>query len=137
MNPRNWSLRARLIAVMVALLAVTSIIIGGVMFLAVQNALWGQFDVSVQNAAQRIGHPREGDDGPTGSGSQLDPGTIVAGYGFDGTTAGYYKTSGTAQSPLLRTQLSSVRPVASRYGIIGGNAARARLSICRASRIFS
>jgi two-component system, OmpR family, sensor kinase len=110
MNPRNWSLRARLIAVMVALLAVTSIIIGGVMFLAVKNALWGQFDVSVQNAAQRIGH-RDGDDGPTGSGSQLDPGTIVAGYGFDGTTAGYYKTSGTAQSPLLRTQLSAVHRV--------------------------
>jgi two-component system OmpR family sensor kinase len=99
-NPHSWTLRARLIAVMVALVAATSIVIGGVMFVAVRNALWVQFDAQVQTAAQRVGH---NDGGPNGGGYQ-EPGTIAAGFAVDGTDVGSYST-GDATSSLTPQQL--------------------------------
>src|SRR3954454_13959855 len=103
MNPRNWTLRARLIAVMVGLVAATSIVIGGVMFIAVRNVLWAQFDGSVQTAALRVGH---NDDGPSGKNPQ-DAGTIAAGFAVDGSKVGlYYTDSGT--SDLSASQLRAI-----------------------------
>lgn len=108
MNPRNWSLRARLIALMVALVAATSVVIGGVMFIAVRNVLWNQFDSAVQTAAQRLNPHGRDDDGPTGSGYR-DAGTIEAFFGSDGTDVGSYYASPSAGPSLLPSkQLAAV-----------------------------
>jgi two-component system OmpR family sensor kinase len=107
MNPRTWSLRARLIAVMVALVAVTSIVIGGVMFIAVENALWGQFDGDVQTAVQRVDDGRHGS---TGIGGDFqDQGTIVAAYPDSGNSLGsYYRDSSGTTTDLTAVQLKTL-----------------------------
>jgi two-component system OmpR family sensor kinase len=108
-NPHSWTLRARLIAVMVALVAATSVVIGGVMFVAVKSTLWGQFDSVVQTAAERIDGPHGG--GGIGNDNQ-DAGTIVAGFGVDGRTVGYYYPAGSSDvSDLSGAQLSAVASV--------------------------
>jgi two-component system OmpR family sensor kinase len=114
MNPRNWTLRARLIAVMVALVAATSVVIGGVMFIAVRNALWAQFDTDVQTTAHRVA---QSDDAPSGHGYQ-DAGTIAAGFAVDGSSAGVYYT-GRGTSALTSRQLQAI----GRANFDGGTAA--------------
>jgi two-component system, OmpR family, sensor kinase len=52
LRPRDWSLRTRLSALVVVLLAVTSVVIGGVMFYFVSQSLSDQFDNQLDTASQ-------------------------------------------------------------------------------------
>ncbi len=75
-HPHSWTLRTRLITVMVALVAVTSVVIGGVMFFVIRQSQSDEFDQQVGNAgahgAFQIGQssstsPDTDGDTPTGT----------------------------------------------------------------------
>ncbi|WP_375401328.1 sensor histidine kinase [uncultured Amnibacterium sp.] len=106
---RNWTLRTRLIALVVALLAVTSIVIGGVMFLVLSTAMSNQFDSQLANDAQRITH---GNGGPSARGELIDPGTIAVGFDdYGNSLGGGYFSSSTKMTALPGAQISALRVV--------------------------
>jgi two-component system, OmpR family, sensor kinase len=112
-NPRNWTLRTRLIAVMVALVAATSIVIGGVMAIVVWQSYSKQFDASVQTAAQNFQRVVSGgafENGPAQLG--VDVGAIVAFYPDSvGTASGAYIAGGDTEhaQTLTAAQLEAIR----------------------------
>jgi two-component system OmpR family sensor kinase len=110
MHPHNWTLRTRLIAVMVALVAATSVIIGGVMFLMVRNALLSNFDGTLNNSLQRVTHANGG---PGRGGDLIDPRTIVAEFPTNGAAAsGSIFDSDGSPSDLRSAQLQAIAPAA-------------------------
>ncbi|HEY8317864.1 MAG TPA: HAMP domain-containing sensor histidine kinase [Amnibacterium sp.] len=114
MNPHNWTLRTRLIAVTVALVAATSVVIGGVMFLMVRNQLLTNFDTNLDNSLLRLTHAGGG---PGREGPFIDAGTIVAEFPSNGSArTGSIYSSGGAPSALSAAQLSAIVPIASSDG---------------------
>lgn len=113
---RNWTLRSRLIALVVALLAVTSILVGGVAFLVLRGALAEQFDTGLQSDAQNFlrmggGAAPGGTNGPASVG-------MVLGSVNEGQFVAFRVTSVTstgAQGPALSTgDTSAVESVGTR-----------------------
>ena len=104
---RNWTLRTRLIALVVALLAVTSIVIGGVMFLVLRNTLSAQFDLGVQNAAQRNAHPQGGLRYLV---TGLDEGDVIGLFDTVSGNQGAFKAGSMDLKPLSASQVSQMAP---------------------------
>ena len=76
LSPRRWTLRARLIGVVVALLAVVCILVGGAVTLSLRGFLYGKLDAQVTAVTSRALGGYDGDDRPRtapgyGSGPQL------------------------------------------------------------------
>ncbi|WP_443033964.1 sensor histidine kinase [Streptomyces sp. CA2R106] len=75
--PRRWSLRRRLVASCVALVAVVCAVIGAVTIFALHDFLYGQLDAKVHDTAARADGPRPDQSGPgqnvPGSQSTLGP----------------------------------------------------------------
>jgi two-component system OmpR family sensor kinase len=74
-GPGRWSLRARLIGVLVTMLAIVSMVIGVVSVFALHSYLMGQLDEKVATAAERTAHNQ-----PLAQGFGLaqDEGTVIA-----------------------------------------------------------
>jgi two-component system, OmpR family, sensor kinase len=99
---RGWSLRARLIAALVALLAVACVTIGVASEVAVSRIQMAQLDSQLKSAADRTPHdsgpqhepggPQPG--GPRGDGPGPPPGTLVMHVGDSGVTAWVIDTDG-------------------------------------------
>jgi two-component system OmpR family sensor kinase len=114
MHPHSWTLRTRLIAVMVALVAATSIIIGGVMFLMVRNALLSNFDENLDHSLQRL---TNAGGGPGHDGNFIDPRTIVAEFPLNGAAdSGSIFDANGSDSPLTASQLGAVARIADHDG---------------------
>ncbi len=112
MNPKNWTLRTRLIALTVALVTATSIVIGGVMFFMVRSALLGNFDGTLDNSLQRLTHA-EG--GPGRGANIIDPKTVVAEFPTNGAAvSGIIFDSETTSTALKTAQLRAIAPAAQR-----------------------
>jgi two-component system, OmpR family, sensor kinase len=106
MHPHAWTLRTRLIAVMVALVAVSSVVIGGVMFLMVRNALLSNFDENLDHSLQRL---TSAGGGPGHDGNFIDPRTIVAEFPRNGSAgSGSIFDSSGSDSPLTPAQLRAI-----------------------------
>ncbi|MDQ1514022.1 MAG: two-component system, OmpR family, sensor kinase [Microbacteriaceae bacterium] len=109
MNPKNWTLRTRLIAAMVALVAVTSCVIGGVMAFVVRQSFSNEFDSSVQGAAQVFGHMLQNSDGDSSNARAFDQeGVIAAAPTPTGWAAYHYTSSSGAGAPLSAAQTRSI-----------------------------
>lgn len=106
---RNWTLRTRLIALVVALLAVTSIVIGGLMFFVASYALSSAFDSQVQSSAQRL---LRGSGPGSGRSMTLDSGTIVGLYPEGLAPQGFYEGPDAEGPSLSSKQLSEIAPTA-------------------------
>jgi two-component system, OmpR family, sensor kinase len=106
MHPHAWTLRTRLIAVMVVLVAVSSVVIGGVMFLMVRNALLGNFDENLDHSLERL---TSAGGGPGHDGNFIDQRTIVAEFPRNGSTGtGSIFDSSGSDSPLTPAQLRAI-----------------------------
>ncbi|HET6826456.1 MAG TPA: histidine kinase dimerization/phospho-acceptor domain-containing protein, partial [Amnibacterium sp.] len=106
MHPHAWTLRTRLIAVMVALVAVSSVVIGGVMFLMVRNALLDNFDENLDHSLERL---TSAGGGPGHDGNLIDQRTIVAEFPRNGSTGtGSIFDSSGSDSPLTPAQLRAI-----------------------------
>lgn len=114
MHPHQWTLRTRLIAVMVALVAATSVVIGGVMFLMVRNALLTNFDENLDHSLQRL---TNAGGGPGHDGNFIDPRTIVAEFPVNGrgATGSIFDPNG-SDSALSPAQLAAIAAVTGRGG---------------------
>ncbi|WP_256090267.1 HAMP domain-containing sensor histidine kinase [Actinacidiphila rubida] len=93
---RRWSLRRRLVASCVALVAVVCAVIGSVTIFALHDFLYGQLDAKVQDVAMRSGphHPDPG--GPLGREPDRPPAlqfAFLAGGGQEGETVGALVTA--------------------------------------------
>jgi two-component system OmpR family sensor kinase len=109
MNPKNWTLRTRLIAVMVALVAATSCVIGGVMVFVVRQSFSSEFDSSVQGAAQVFGHMLQDEDGGSPNARAFDQeGVIAAAPTPTGWVAYHYTSSSGAGVQLGAAQMRSI-----------------------------
>src|SRR5579875_3039631 len=110
MRPKSWTLRTRLIALTVALVAATSIVIGGVMFLVVRNALLSNFDQTLTNSLHRL---TNAGGGPGREGYFIDPRTIVAEFPTNGeTVSGSIYGSDNMPTTLHTAQLQAITPAA-------------------------
>ena len=96
MNPKNWTLRTRLIALMVALVAVTSVVIGGVMAIVVRQSFSAQFSSRVVTTAQNLGHMIGDENDPTAARGVDTQGVIFAAGTTGGWVAYRFGTSTTA-----------------------------------------
>jgi two-component system OmpR family sensor kinase len=122
---RRWSLRRRLVASCVALVAVVCAVIGAVTIFALHDFLYGQLDSKVHDTAARVSGPRGGPDqdggvgpgpraragaGPAGQPSGLPSGFLVGG-GQPGETVGaIVGADGTvAQAAVSATNSSTVQ----------------------------
>jgi two-component system OmpR family sensor kinase len=106
MHFSSWTLRSRLIALTVLLVAVVALVMGGVVSVVVRNAFNTRFTSEVQQAAQ--GYGRGGADGAA---SYAEVGTVIAAFYADGTAQGVYVRSSTttAQPQLTAKQVEQVR----------------------------
>ncbi|MGN6742848.1 MAG: histidine kinase dimerization/phospho-acceptor domain-containing protein, partial [Amnibacterium sp.] len=78
MNPNSWTLRTRLIALMVALVAVTSVVIGAVMAIVVRQSFSTSFNNQVVSTANSLGHILADSNDPTNA-RALESGVVFAG----------------------------------------------------------
>ena len=85
---RRWSLRRRLVASCVALVAVVCSVIGAVTIFALHDFLYGQLDAKVQDVAVRASGPHGPDRGPLPHDRDLPPFPFLAGGGQEGETVG-------------------------------------------------
>ena len=98
-DPAGWSLRTRLIAIMVVLLALLGLVVGATAEFTLHRVLYAQVDRQLEQAASRRPPPRAFDTSELG-GRQFDPrnvqspnalsatidsGSVVAYYVFDGS----------------------------------------------------
>lgn len=81
-GPSGWTLRTRLVAVLLAMLAALSLVVGAGTVLALRSYLMGQLDERVEAAALRtsriIQDPREQQIGSFGFGPGQTDGTVIA-----------------------------------------------------------
>src|SRR4051794_22607525 len=64
LSPRRWTLRARLLATVVALLAVVCLVVGGAVTLSLRGFLYERLDRQVSDVTSRANFRYDGDDGP-------------------------------------------------------------------------
>jgi len=113
----GWSLRGRLLAGILALLAVVCLGIGAVSTLAVRQFLTAQLDRSLTSAAMRAEGPlRQGDSAwPPPSGTPFPPGQAAGTISYlilaDGTTIGFVLTAEGRAVPLTDRQREQVAAV--------------------------
>ncbi len=122
---RGWSLRARLIAALVALLAVACVTIGVASEVAVSRIQLGQLDSQLESAADRTPHdsgpqhkpgsPQLGGSLP-GDGPGPPPGTLVMHIGDSGVIAWVIDADGSAKDLTAAQQAVLARlPVTGRH----------------------
>lgn len=108
MNPRNWSLRARLTALTVALLAVTSLVIGGVMALVVTQTLSAQFDDRLAGTAQQVGRWARNDTAGAALAPRfLEQSGLILAVSTPGGWAAYHLASGSDTATRLGDSAAS------------------------------
>ena len=97
MHFSRWTLRSRLIGLTVVLVAVTSILIGGVMAVVIRQTFAANFDNQLQSTAQGVGRA-----------VATNSGISIGQYGVDsGTILGYFPEYGTANGALVRADDST------------------------------
>jgi two-component system OmpR family sensor kinase len=104
----SWTLRSRLIAVTVLLVAVTSVLIGGVMSFVIRQTFASNFDSQLTNSLQGIGRSLSTTGGIEAGQYGVDAGTIVAYYPPYNTAVGFQFSSAEAV-PFTSTELREVR----------------------------
>ncbi|RIX26418.1 sensor histidine kinase [Amnibacterium setariae] len=107
MHFSSWTLRSRLIALTVLLVAVTSVFVGGVMAFVIKQSFVANFDNQLANSVQGISRSLASS-GQIASGQYgVEPGTIVAYYPTYATAAGVqFGTNDAVQ--LTQRQLQNV-----------------------------
>ncbi|MCL2729950.1 MAG: HAMP domain-containing histidine kinase [Actinomycetia bacterium] len=92
---RRWSLRRRLVASCVALVAVVCSVIGAVTIFALHDFLYGQLDSKVQDVAMRASGPHRPDQAPPPGADRASglPFAFLAGGGQEGETVGAIVTA--------------------------------------------
>ncbi|MCU1472489.1 HAMP domain-containing sensor histidine kinase [Amnibacterium sp.] len=113
MNPKNWTLRTRLIALMVALVAVTSVVIGGVMAIVVRQSFTTQFSSRVVSTAQNFGHMVADSNDPTNA-HAIDATDLVFAVNTVSGWQAYRYTGSSTAVPLTVAQTSSISAIQSR-----------------------
>jgi two-component system, OmpR family, sensor kinase len=91
---RRWSLRRRLVASCVALVAVVCAVIGAVTIFALHDFLYGQLDSKVQDVTMRASGPHRPDQDVPPHDGHLPPFAFLAGGGQEGETVGAIVTNG-------------------------------------------
>lgn len=117
MNPSNWTLRQRLVALIVVLFMAIGSAIGAALYFNVRANLLGQVDGQLQNAAHRlqmgpaVSFDQDGDFGTRG----FEAGTITAGLTSSLSSGGYLDDTGThhALTSQQLDQLKAVSPAGS------------------------
>lgn len=105
MHYSRWTLRSRLIALMVVIVGFTSIVIGGVAFVVLRTAVQQQFDTRLASDAQSIIN-RSPAGTPFSQESPYATGQVIAGIGTDGSFTSYRIESVTSAGP----QYTSLTP---------------------------
>jgi two-component system OmpR family sensor kinase len=109
LSPRRWTLRARLITAVVALLAVVCLVVGGVVTLSLCGFLYERLDKQVSDVTSRANFRYDGDDGPQRPRSDqlgflrapgLPPGTVGAHIRNGAVTAGRLEPGPQNQDPV-------------------------------------
>jgi two-component system, OmpR family, sensor kinase len=108
MKPHNWTLRTRLIALMVLIVGCTSIVIGGVAFLVLRSAVAQQFDTRLMSDAQSLVPRLTGNNGPTGEENLFAIGQVIGATNVDGDFVAYQVSSITTTGAKL-TELSAAQ----------------------------
>ena len=110
---RGWSLRARLIAALVALLAVACVTVGVASEVAVSRIQLAQLDGQLKSAADRTPHDNGPEHGPgplpgglRGDGPGPPPGTLVAHITGGGAISGWVISANGSQQTLTDSQLA-------------------------------
>ena len=119
MHLHDLTLRTRLIALMVALVAATSVVIGGVMAIVVRQSFSTNFDNQVITTANGFAHMVADSNDPT-SARTIESGLLFAVGNASGWTAYRYSTSA-APSKLTASQSQAVSAVQSGPTPISGN----------------
>lgn len=121
MHYSRWTLRARLIALMVMIVAVTVLVMGGVLGVVVRNSFATRFDSDLAGAAQ--GFNRTSTSFTSAQGQYVETGTILVSFSQDGTSSGLYvKTSSGSQPALTAPEVSTVEKAFSGTAGVGSGA---------------
>ncbi|WP_375406338.1 ATP-binding protein [uncultured Amnibacterium sp.] len=113
MHFSSWTLRSRLIGLTVLLVAVTSVLIGGVMSFVVRQSFVTQFDQGLTNSAQGVGRAITYNNGSVPIGPYgVDEGTVLAYYPQFGVPSGYLISNSENASPFSSAQLSALEEAA-------------------------
>jgi two-component system OmpR family sensor kinase len=115
MHPHSWTLRTRLIAVMVALVAATCIVIGGVMALVLRQNLSDQFTSNVLRTAQNFGHMVADSNDPTDANAIDASDIVIAVDTVSGWEAVRYHGS-RSPTELSASQTSAISRIQTRSG---------------------
>jgi two-component system, OmpR family, sensor kinase len=107
-GPRRWSLRARLLAALLALLAAVSVIVGVVSVLSLDAFLVGRLDSQLAAAGDRIQNGGGDRPAPPGDGSG-PPGLLAPGQ-TDGTLGAYIVAGAVTFAGVLDTARSTTEP---------------------------
>ena len=117
MHFSSWTLRSRLIALTVLLVAVTSVLIGGVVTLVVRNTLSGQFN---QDVLSSVRGPSDLVDAAQGNGRFLDRSDSIIGLAVPGNgfSQGYhYESSGSMSTTSTRLSTSEFSAIRASMGV--------------------
>ncbi|HEV7623722.1 MAG TPA: HAMP domain-containing sensor histidine kinase [Amnibacterium sp.] len=117
MDPRNWTLRTRLIALMVALVAVTSIVIGGVMAIVLRQSFTTQFTTRVVSTAQNFGHMVADLNDPTNA-HAIDASDLVFAVNTPSGWEAWRYTGSSTPAPLTAAQASTISSIQSRSNLL-------------------
>ncbi|HEY0374315.1 MAG TPA: HAMP domain-containing sensor histidine kinase [Amnibacterium sp.] len=107
MKPRNWTLRGRLIALMVALVAITSIVIGAVMAIVVRQTFSASFSNQVVSTANSLAHMFADTNDPTNT-RALETGVVFAGRDSSGDWIAYRYSGSSAPAQLSSPQAQAI-----------------------------
>ena len=110
MHFRSWTLRSRLIALTVLLVAVTSVLIGGVMALVIRQSFVSQFDQQLVNSAQGVSRALAMNDGNVPLGQfGVDSGTVLAYYPEYGEASGAMVSDSNVAKSFTAAQLTQLK----------------------------
>lgn len=113
MHFSSWTLRSRLIGLTVLLVAVTSVLIGGVMSFVVRQSFVTQFDQGLTNSAQGVSRAITYNNGKVPIGPYgVDEGTVLAYYPQFGAPAGFLISNSENANPFSSAQLGMLEEAA-------------------------
>ena len=112
MHYSRWTLRARLIALMVMIVGFTSIVIGAVAFVVLRSAVQQQFDTRLKSDAQATAARLSGGGSPFSQESPVSAGQVVAGLDQTGSFTAYLISGLTAGGLPAGDELSAPQTAA-------------------------
>jgi two-component system OmpR family sensor kinase len=116
LSPRRWTLHARLLAAVVALLAVVCLVVGGVVTLSLRTFLYQQLDKQVTDAISLTvgrysddgGGPRPHDGGAGGSGPAATQLGFLNAPGLPPGTVGAHISNGSVTTGIVRPPIEEL-----------------------------